>query len=158
MTTSPSAGLFLGLPVAVLAIAGFVTAATLLLRLAAADSFDQDAAEKRGGAGLFILLATTLTVILAVGFYPYSWEYHSWRPVSGTVDQVNSRLIAGDNSTDQKFVVVFTGDRTPYGVTDTRMALIHSGDQLSITCKKSFQWFGTPSDDCEFVDYTPAKG
>jgi hypothetical protein len=102
-----------------------------------------------------ILAIVTLT---AFSMYPYKWEYHSWREISGIVNTVDSRLIAGEQSTNQKFVVTFMGhEDDQYGVDDTRMAGIRTGSRLTITCKREFQFRGSDGWNCNFVRVEKAQ-
>ena len=106
--------------------------------------------------GIFIGSAT-LTVLIGLAFwwgmFPWRAEYHEWRAVSGTVEQVNHRLTSnGDKSMEDKYAVKFAGNRQQYGVLDTRMATVQEGDQLIITCVRRWQWSGTHGYDCNFVD------
>lgn len=105
------------------------------------------------------ILAAALGVIMGItllatwwGMYPWRWEYHEWRPVSGTVASVDSRLNRTDSGMEDKFVVTFEGSRQQYGVLDTRAATLRCGDRLSITCVRRWQWSGTHGYDCAFVD------
>lgn len=92
------------------------------------------------------------------GMYPWKAEYHSWRPVSGTVAQIDSRLISdGSGRVDQKFVVSFVGDPTQYGVIDTRGAAVKVGDHLDISCVKRWQQTGSHGYDCAFTDLRKAQ-
>lgn len=97
------------------------------------------------GAAVVVVVASVLF------FYPFKAEYHQWREVSGTVATTNSRFLSGDNGTDQKFVVTFDGSGQQFGCSDTRCAGVQKGDDLTLTCKRSWQWFGTPGYDCNFV-------
>ncbi len=84
--------------------------------------------------------------------YPWKSEYHYWMPKSGTVARVDSRMVStGDKSMETKFVVMFTGDDQQYGVLDTRAAGVKTGDTLTITCKREWQFSGTDGYDCNFV-------
>jgi len=124
--------------------------------------------EKRGdGYGLNFARACTATaasllVALLVltwwGLYPYKAEYHEYTDVTGRVDTIDSRLLAsGEGGTNQKFVVVFEGSDTQYGVNDTRAASARTGDTLSIQCVRVYQWAGTHGYDCAFNHVERAK-
>lgn len=103
------------------------------------------------------VLTLVLSVVgIAVGMYPYSGQYHHWQEISGKVTSTNSRFLSVNKGTDQKFVVTFDGSDQQFGCSDTRCAGVQVGDELSLTCKRVWQWFGTPGYDCNFVSYKPA--
>lgn len=106
-----------------------------------------------------LCLASIIVVVLGTAYalYPYSDQYHEWRHISGTVSSTNSRFLAGDHGTNQKFVITFAGSDQQFGCNDTRCATVREGDDLTITCKRSFQWFGTPGYDCNFVSMKAAR-
>lgn len=86
------------------------------------------------------------------GMYPWKSEYHHWVPKSGTVTRADSRLVSdGDKSMETKYVVMFAGDDQQYGVLDTRAAGVKTGDDLTITCVRTWQFSGTDGYDCNFV-------
>lgn len=136
-----------------LVIVGLAVAGWLLIRKARTvrDDFDRPMLLGLGIAG------AAGAVLAVVGFwwgmYPWKAEYHEWRPVSGVVASVDSRLVpAGSNSMEDKFVVTFEGNPQQYGVLDTRAAGVKPGDTLTITCVRRWQWSGTHGFDCNFVD------
>lgn len=83
-------------------------------------------------AALFCALGT------AFGSFPFNSEYHQWRPVSGTVQQVSSRLVGSGKTVNQRFVVLINGQ--PFGVDDTRASLLKPGDHVDLVCKKEWQY------------------
>jgi hypothetical protein len=92
------------------------------------------------------------------GMYPWKAEYHQWRPVSGVVETVDSRILpAGESSMEQKFVVRFKGNLQQYGVLDTRAAGVKPGDVLSVACVRRWQWSGAHGFDCNFVSLDGAR-
>lgn len=92
------------------------------------------------------------------GMYPWKAEYHQWRPVTGRVTTVDSRMVpAGEHGMEQKFVVMFDGNPQQYGVIDTRAAGVKPGDQLTITCVRRWQWAGEHGYDCNFVGLERAR-
>lgn len=99
------------------------------------------------------LVALLIGLSLWWGMYPWKADYHEWRAVSGTVEQINHRLTStGEKSMEDKYVVKFWGNTQQYGVLDTRMATVEEGDDLVITCVRRYQWSGTHGYDCNFVD------
>lgn len=105
----------------------------------------------------FPRICWSLAVLVLIGtllaMYPYKSEYHHWQSVRGIVTSTNSRFLAKSSGTDQKFVVTFEASSQQFGCNDTRCSTIREGDYLEITCKRVFQFFGTPGYDCNFVDY-----
>lgn len=149
--TSWSLGTLLGLPafaiIIVLLLAGGVW--TLLVCVHRADSYDVGLFRMLGIGSL--VAAVLVAVIAAWGFYPYHAEYHQWTVTSGTVTEVNSRLIGKDGGgSTQRFVVNIkgVGDR---GCDDTRCATVKVGDVLTLTCKREWQFAGTDGYGCNFV-------
>lgn len=98
-------------------------------------------------AGVVGLVA--LTFFTVWGEYPYNSEYHQWRTTSGTVTQVGSRLLGDDKSTTQRFVVTLAGVGQR-ACDDTRCAEVKVGDQLTLSCKRSWQYAGSDGYDCNF--------
>jgi hypothetical protein len=121
-----------------------------------ADRMDDDIdAPVARGFGIASYAGALLAALcLAWGMYPWTPAYHQWQPRSGDVAQIDSRLLAASG----KFVVIFAGDPQQYGVNDTRGANVEAGDHLTITCVKRWQYAGTDSFDCNFVqlDKRPA--
>lgn len=106
------------------------------------DGWDRYSDRRR--AACFIGLPTFIMVAILIGagfaMWPWKAEYHQFRQVSGTVSAVSSRLVAGDRSTNQKFVVILTSGPQQYGVDDTRAALLHPGDAVSLRCIRSYTY------------------
>jgi hypothetical protein len=165
--SQPSIGLLVGVPAAVVAFAACVTAIVLGIR--AKRGFVASGKAKKGTYGyqdtyllsLFLRVggigAAVVTVAAALwSFYPWSTEYHMWRTIHGSISQISNRFIAsgsdGGGST-QRFVVIFNGDTGQYSCDDTRCALLKVGDDLTISCKRAWQYSGTPGYDCSFVDF-----
>lgn len=102
--------------------------------------------------GFGILVGFVTVVGFGFGMYPYGYDYHHYREYTGTVTQIESRLLSNDNKgTDQKYVVHFLNGDNDYGCDDTRCSLIKPNDTLTLTCKLTFQWNGSPGEDCNFV-------
>ena len=147
-----SLGTLIGLPVMILCALLLIAGAFLG---AAVPGYSN---RLRIGWGIAAAIGTALVcgIGIFIGMYPLSGEYHHWQTISGTVDSTNSRFLAKSKGTDQKFVVTFEGSDQQYGCNDTRCATVRKGDQLSITCKRVNQWFGTDGYDCNFESYKPA--
>lgn len=92
-----------------------------------------------GGA---LSIALSLVIWWVAMAFTTSGDYHAWNVKEGDVQRVNKRLVsAGEKGMEERFVVVIDGQ--PYGVDDTRAALLRPGDFVSLRCKKEFQW-GVP--------------
>ena len=103
------------------------------------------------GAGVVVGAIGLVLTLAITGFATWPWEaqYHQWRPVSGVVQQVSSRMIADGKAMSQRFVLVIDGQ--PYGVDDTRASLVKVGDTVSLMCTKEWVWASTPGDACRWV-------
>jgi hypothetical protein len=74
--------------------------------------------------------------------FTLSGDYHAWNVKEGTVERVAKRLVsAGDKGMAERYVVTING--RPYGIDDTRAALVEPGDKVSLRCKKDYEW-GVP--------------
>jgi hypothetical protein len=145
-----SIGVIVGLPIAALLTIGLLIVGVLLVRWARRNPDNYDA-----GPGFWLgvssLFGAVVVVALTAWFmWPYSGEYHQWRAETGTVTQVDSRLIGQDKSTTERFVVTLDGNRQR-SCDDTRCAQVEVGDVLTLTCKRAWQYTGTHGYDCNFV-------
>lgn len=153
-----SLGVLIGLPIAgVFALAGLAGIWAGVVARRRDRKRDYPKGWLDSGAGLGIgggaaILAVTL-IITGLAMWPWTAEYHQWRPVSGTVTAVDSRLLsAGDRGgTDQKFAVRLAGSTQEYGCADTRCSLVKPGQHLELECKRVWQYAGTPGYDCAYV-------
>jgi hypothetical protein len=153
----PSLGVVVGLPIwGCFTLAALIVGVALIIWRCADGTYESDGA---GGLGAIVVAVGIVSAIgMFFGNYPLSAPYHQWREASGTVQTIDSRLIGENKSTSTKFVVTFADDpASQYGCNDTRCAGIHVGDHLTLTCKRTNQWFGTDGYDCNFVSYTPAQ-
>jgi type VI protein secretion system component VasK len=144
-----SLGTLIGLPLLVLLAIVCALVAWLLWRhRRRADDFD------RGPATVIAIacaLGCAATIVgTAWGMWPYNAEYHQWRTESGTITQVDSRLIGQNKSTTQRFVVTLDGDRQR-SCDDTRCAELRVGDDVTLSCKRAWQYSGSHGYDCNFV-------
>lgn len=108
-----------------------------------------------GGGSAWLAVVVGLAVS-PLGFWPFAAEYHQWREVSGTVQQIDKRLIGSGDKMEDKFVVRFTDGGLQFGCDDTRCASVREGDSLTLSCKRAWQYTGTDGYDCRFVS-TEAK-
>jgi hypothetical protein len=136
LADTPTLGMLIGLPVGILIFAGAVFVA---VRARQMDDIDMPIFFWGG-----VIVAVIAAGATGAAMWPWKHDYHFWIPVEGNVEKISKRLVpAGDNGMQERFVVVIDGQ--PYGVNDTRAALLEVGDHLSIKCKKEFEW-GTPAE------------
>lgn len=79
-------------------------------------------------------------VLALIAYWPLHAEYHQYRTVTGQVEQVSSRFVGSGDGTDQKFVVQLKGMPQPYGVKDTRAALLKPGDDVTLRCIRIYDY------------------
>lgn len=151
-------GVLIGLP-----LVGVLVAVCAGLAVAFWRAGRKDANERDFLYGCAIgCIGVALVAVVATGFFMWPWkaEYHRWAAVEGKVTTVSSRLLPGASSgTEQKFVVVL--DSHPgvaYGVQDTRAALLRPGDEVSLRCKRSYQYQAESGWDCRWNGGVPTGG
>jgi len=95
------------------------------------------------GAGCIALFAIPMLVLPLIGLalVGFNGDYMAYKPVSGQVEQIASRQIASGKAMETRYV--FQIDGKPYGVDDTRAALVKTGDSVSLNCVKEFVWGST---------------
>jgi hypothetical protein len=145
--SQPSLGVYIGLPITLILALG--CGAVLVFAPLIARWWDVSIlAPVAGGAAA----AAVVAVVFVLSWFPFSGEYHQWTQLRGTVAQSSSRLVGADNSTSQRFVVAFKGNQGQFSCDDTRCSLVHPGDVLTLSCKRSWQYVGTSGYDCNYVD------
>lgn len=138
-----SLGVLIGTPIAIvlfLAFSGLAIYTLHLYRGEVAKRKTQRYATTTWGLPsiVFAVCALITVVIYAASMWPYHSEFHQWRSVTGTVQQISSRMVSSDKSMSQRYVVVIDGE--PFAVDDTRASLLHKGDKVSLKCKKEYQF------------------
>ena len=141
-------GVLVGIPISALFIIGLTgigLAIILASRRTAKPRADGTHHPFHFWAGEFIPLgwfslgiAIVWAGIAAVAYIPYGKDYHYWTPVTGAVEEIDSRLISSGDGMAERYV--FTIDGQPYGVDDTRAATVDEGDRVALLCKKEWQW------------------
>lgn len=101
-----------------------------------------------GAIGCLIVFVVVLLGGL-VAYFPYEAQYHQWRTISGTVEKIDKRLIAEDKGMAERYVLMIDGQ--PYGVDDTRAATVEPGDQVSIKCRRDWQYASVPGWVCRWA-------
>lgn len=106
--------------------------------------FWRDYYSGRGEAiAAFVAAGVVVPLVWLGAMWPLAGDYHRWRPVEGTVVQVDKRLVSnGDNGMSERFVFRFADGRLR-GVDDTRASTVRRGDKVTLKCKKDFEW-GVP--------------
>lgn len=91
-----------------------------------------------------------IIVIVIAGFidFPFSAQYHEYRPVTGHVQGVGSRFLSDGSSTTQNFAVILNGQT--YRCDDTRCSDLKIGDPLTLLCIRDFQFNATSGWDCNW--------
>lgn len=138
METSWSLGILIGIPACILLI-------LIIMAFVAFCLFEgEDGIAFGGVVALIVALG-----VMAFAFYPYSGEYHQWRGVSGTVESIDKRLIKDGDGMTERFVAQIDG--AEYGCDDTRCAGVKVGDELTLSCKREWQYTGTDGYGCKYV-------
>lgn len=141
-----SLGVLIGVPVTILLV--LVCLGVIAL---GALNWDDDGviAVVLGGV---VLVAVVGFALSPLGFYPYKAEYHQWREVSGEVVDIDKRLVSsGESGMEEKFVVRFDGSSQEFRVDDTRAALVEPGDQLTVACKRQWEYAATAGYVCRWI-------
>jgi len=81
--------------------------------------------------------------------FPFAGVYHEYVPVSGTVQQVQTRFLGdGSGGTSQYFMVQIAGQ--PYRCDDTRCTQLQKGSQVTLMCERQWIANGTPAYVCNW--------
>lgn len=151
-----SLGTLVGLPFTILgclALAACIWLAWRFVKSTRGDEYGEH------GFALTAFVVAIISLVAAIagvlwGMWPYSTEYHQWRETSGTVESIDSRFVGADRSTTERFVVTFDDGRQR-SCDDTRCAQVKEGDELTLACKRAWQWSGSHGYDCNYVDHRP---
>lgn len=140
-------GSLIGLPIAALIV--LICLVTIWIGTLGIRDHDEFGWSFVIGGALVALITVGVTGAL---MWPWKHDYHFWVDKGGVVEQVSKRLVpAGEKSMQEKYVFVIDG--RPYGVLDTRAALVKVGDRVDIACKRAFEW-GVPQSangwDCKW--------
>lgn len=131
-------GVLIGLPITAVVVIGLILAAIYFFR----DSY---------GFEIGLLFAGFAAIVLgsvALGMYPYKAEYHQWRPVEGTVQQVDKRMVKDGDGMSERYAV--TINDTVYGVDDTRASTLREGSHVRLSCIKEWQWAASDGYGCRW--------
>ena len=146
-------GVLVGLP-----IAGFLILACLVAAAIAARLVARDHKQSRYGnhwtdyliVTPWLIGALVVAGITALCFIPYDTEYHQWRPVEGTVQQIDKRMVKDGSGMSERYAVTING--TVYGVDDTRASTLQEGSHVRLSCIKEWQWAASDGYGCRWND------
>ncbi len=138
----------------VVLLAAAALAARVLTRIAAVGPRD-DRQMATYGRRLVGFVVVAVVIGFAVGLWPYQWEYHSFKPVAGTVAEVHSRLFAEDQGTTQSYAIRLTSGKT-YRCDDTRCSAVKAGDTIALRCIREWEYAAEDGFRCRFVRHVPA--
>lgn len=103
-----------------------------------------------GGGVLVGLVVIGLT--LGFSWPPFDLEYHRYKPVDGTIEQIQARMLAdGNGGTSQMFAVRLRGNPTMYRCDDSRCSLLDGGDRLWLRCIREWQYAAEDGWKCNYV-------
>lgn len=98
------------------------------------------------------IVAVLLIAGTAWGMWPYKTEYHKWIETSGTVEQIESRIMATDSGPTERYVVTLDNGNIR-SCDDSRCTQIEEGDELTLMCKRDWQWAGEHGYSCNYVSH-----
>jgi len=138
MNTEPTAGLFVGGALGILAAALIVAAVGLLI----ATIWSRDSCRSDTFFHAMLWCLATGIVVGAgtlVSMWPLKHEYHHWAPKSGTVSEVNRRLVSdNDHGMQEAYLITVNGNL--YSVNEARGGAVKPGDFIRLKCKKAYVW------------------
>lgn len=100
-----------------------------------------------GGLALVVLVAV---LWFGTNWPPFDMQYHSYKPVSGTVQTVTSRFLADGKGSSQFYVVELVGDPTAYRCDDSRCSLLAPGKPVKLRCIREWQYASVSGWDCNY--------
>ena len=98
-------------------------------------------------------VAASLTAVAAIGItagsnIPFKAEYLQWRPVTGVVEQADSRFNSRGEGVSEVYVLTIDGQ--PYRVDDNRAITVDEGDTVSLMCTREWQWAASDGYSCRW--------
>lgn len=135
----------IGVPVIVLTIIAAIVI-LLVFRRRLDERFERNML-----TGFTLGIAASIVIPVFIGTaFPLKAEYLQWRPVDGTVQEIDKRLIGGDGGMSERYVVSIEGYDVPYSIDDTRAATLREGDDVSLMCTREWQWASNPGYACRW--------
>lgn len=145
-----SLGTLVGLPVAVICAVALVIIGAWAVRAArTADGFDVAPLRWSGFGCIATAALVAIGLASPLGMYPYDSEFHQWREVTGTVDRIDSRLVADSEGMSERYIFVIDGHK--FGVDDTRAAAASKGDTVTLRCKREWQYAANSGWGCRWA-------
>lgn len=147
-------GFLIGTPIGIiLAIASAIAAVHLwkASKRWIADDYSPDAMDKfmfRSPAAAAALTAVAAIGIMAGSNIPFKAEYLQWRPVTGVVEQADSRFNSRGEGVSEVYVLTIDGQ--PYRVDDNRAITVDEGDTVSLMCTREWQWAASDGYSCRW--------
>lgn len=143
-------GVYVALP-----IVGVVTLACvifLVLGIVRKIHERQDEIENYNRYGYMLIIVSLVILAVTWGIFSFAWwpfdmDYHKYKPVTGTVQKVDKRLL---NQTEV-FMITYENNKQKYRCDDTRCVDIKPGDKLTMYCIPEFQVAATDGLACNFV-------
>lgn len=159
MSARWSLGVLIGLPILGLVLLICLVVFVLGILFWRSERKKKDTAYSEAALGAWFSVgafgvALLALIIAGIAYWPWQADYHKWQPTSGTVTDISSRFLGDGKSTTQRFVVTLDGIGQR-ACDDTRCSLVHKGDVLFLSCKRSYQFAGTAGYDCNYVKNEP---
>ncbi len=140
----------IGMTVAVLLLAGCALLVWFGKRVRRSDG-DWEMAWLPFGGGI-LLAVIVVAATIGLSWPTFDMEYHRYKPVGGTIDQIQPRMLAdGDGGTSQMFAVRFRGVGTMFRCDDSRCSLLKPGDQLWLRCIREWQYAAEHGWKCNYI-------
>lgn len=144
--------------VAMWVIVGFFIIAGIFFAAFASSSLWNVLGWLGGGLGLAGL---TFGVWFAVNYPPFASQYHSYVPITVTVQQIGNRIINGDNNSVTQRVAVLgyengnPNDQITLGCDDTRCEDLNKGNIVTLLCEQEYETNGVPGWTCNWGKLGP---
>lgn len=95
------------------------------------------------GMGGMLIVGAAIALAATVGlslwaFYPYDMQYHQYRKVTGTVQNIQARMLAENKGTTQQYALKL--DKGTYRCDDSRCSLLKPGDPVALWCIRDWQY------------------
>lgn len=149
-------GFLIGTPIGIILAIAFAVAAVAAWRWGAREIKTPDYLDSGFDKFMFYRLpALALAVgalasagITAGNNIPFKAEYLQWRPVTGVVEQADSRFNSRGEGVSEVYVLTIDGQ--PYRVDDNRAITVDEGDTVSLMCTREWQWAASDGYSCRW--------
>ena len=143
-------GVILAVAFAVAAVAAWIAGARAIKDASYYDTGLDKFLVYRLPAVALALAALTSAGITAASNIPFKAEYLQWRPVTGVVEQADSRFNSRGEGVSEVYVLTIDGQ--PYRVDDNRAITVDEGDTVSLMCTREWQWAASDGYSCRWGD------